>query len=271
MNMRSELQNAILKVAKEIHVICQDHGIKYFMLGGTFLGAIRHKGFIPWDDDIDFGMTIPEYKKFIEVVKTMDHPWLDFDIPSVENVEYNKAFIKVYDRNTTLLEEQRQKIDARGVFVDIFPVGYAGNTYEDAVSYWNSFQFLRALLDRKKYTLHTGFHPKDMLLRILSHMFTRRYLMNRMLSYIEREISRKDYSILFDGFRNEITRSQYYDDPLRLYDFEDTQFYGISDYHGYLTDVFHDYMQLPPEDKRVGVHVKYLDLNLPYKEYLKSL
>ena len=65
-----DLQNAILKVGKELHRICIENNIKYTMVGGTLLGAIRHQGFIPWDDDMDIGMTWDEYNKFINVVSS---------------------------------------------------------------------------------------------------------------------------------------------------------------------------------------------------------
>ena len=67
---RKALKQTLLNTAKEIDGVCRKHGIKMFLVGGSLLGAVRHGGFIPWDDDIDFGMTRNDYQKFIEIFDT---------------------------------------------------------------------------------------------------------------------------------------------------------------------------------------------------------
>lgn len=268
----NDIQNAILKVAKEVHKICIQNGIDYCMLGGTILGAIRHQGFIPWDDDIDFGMTLPNYMRFIDVLKKINHPWLSYDIPSKENKDYYKLFIKVYDKNTTLLEKQRNPADAKGVFVDIFVIGFVGNTPKTARNIWKKYNFWRALLDRKRYTLYETFNLKDCILRFFSLFFSHSYITNKSYKFFEATHNEKNkYGIIYDGFENEITLSDFYRPPYKLYKFEDTEFLGMSDYNGYLTAIFHDYMQLPPIEKRVNAHVKFCDLKLPYEEFRNNL
>ena len=262
-----DLQNAILKVGKELHRICIENNIKYTMVGGTLLGASRHQGFIPWDDDMDIGMTWDEYNKFINVVSNFDHPWLTFDIPSVDNKSYGKLFIKAYDKNTTFIEWDKNE-DAKGVFVDIFPIGYASNNFKDSILVWKKFQFIRALIDRKNYVLHKEFSLKDRFLRLLSSFCSHKYLVNKGISFINNcNKSAKKFSTIYDGAKYEIVKSDYYETQYKLYKFEDTEFYGISDANSYLTDVFGDYMQLPPESERIPHHFKFLDLYLPYAIY----
>lgn len=263
------VQQAILLVAKEIHRICEENGIQYTMIGGTFLGAIRHKGFIPWDDDMDFGMTWPDYKKFISVLETMDHPWLTYDIPSVENADYGKLFIKVYDSRTTFIEADKSG-KARGVFVDIFPILGCGDSVREGGIRWTCYQFIRSLMDRKVYDIHEGdsWTVKDTLLKAISRLVPAKVLKKTVLGYYER-MSRKRtrYSMIYDGSKRDILVSEHYDTPRVLYPFEDSAFYGAPDYDGWLTSVFGNYMELPPVEQRVSHHCKYVDLSTPYAEY----
>lgn len=269
MHQNRELQSAILKIGKEIHRLCTENGIAYMMQGGTMLGAIRHKGFIPWDDDIDFGMTWENYKKFISLVKKNDHPWLYFDIPSAENISYGKLFIKAYDKNTTFIEWDKND-EAKGVFVDIFPIAYGTDTKEGTLSKWKKFQFIRALMDRKNYTLHQNFSLKDRLLRLISCLYTHKSLISSALNFYEDANKiRAEYSMAYEGTKKDAVKSVYYETPFQLYPFEDTEFYGVADYDGWLTDVFKDYMKMPPKEMQVPHHCKFLDLNLPYADYNK--
>lgn len=265
-----ELQKAILKVGKEIHKICVENGIQYMMQGGTMLGAIRHKGFIPWDDDIDFGMTWENYTKFISVVKNMNHPWLTFDIPSPENKSYGKLFIKAYDKNTTFIEWDKNE-EAKGVFVDIFPIAYGGETKNETLKIWKDFQYIRALMDRKNYVLHKEFSIKDRVLRLLSYFYSRKSLVEKAYAFYEKANKNKTiFSMAYEGTKKDAVKSSYYETPFVLYPFEDTEFYGVADYDGWLTDVFKDYMQLPPKEMQVPHHYKFVDLNLPYEQYNKQ-
>lgn len=264
------LQNAILKVGKEIHKICIENDIKYSIYGGTLLGAIRHKGFIPWDDDMDFCMTWDNYQKFISVVSNLNHPWLVFDVPSETNTSYGKLFIKAYDKNTTFIEWDKNE-EAKGVFVDIFPIVYGGNTKEETIKIWKKYQYIRALMDRKYYILHPEFSLKDRVLRILSKMYSHECLIKKARDlYNHANAEKRQYSLSYDGPKREIVKSEYYETPFVLYPFEDTFFYGIADYDSWLTDVYADYMQFPPQEMQVPGHYKFADLSLPFEEYNKK-
>lgn len=267
MDTLKELQGAILKVAKEIHRICVDHHIKYFMLGGTFIGAVRHRGFIPWDDDIDFGMTYDQYLRFIHVAKTLQHEWLVFDFPEYENKDYANLFIKAYDRNTTLVEHDKPN-DVRGVFVDIFPVLPARDTKEACLKEMRLAVCLRRLLQCKRYNLYEHRPVVKRLMQIVSRITPRRlifYLAERQIASLATE-GRK-FHIAPDGTKKDIYDTRYFKEEYILYPFEDTQFYGIKDYDHYLTDVFRDYMTLPPEDRRNPHHLNYVDLDRPFATY----
>lgn len=268
MNDIRDIQMAILKLAKEIHNICVKNNIKYFMLGGTFIGAIRHKGFIPWDDDLDFGMTYQDYLKFIEIARTLKHPWIVFDLPDYNNKNYNNMFVKAYDKNTTLIEHGKSN-DIRGVFVDIFPVISAHDNKRRSLRELHYAFLWRHILLRKRYDLY----PDRPLLSIATKIVS--YIIPRKLIYCicEKQYKRlangvsKKYYVALDGSSKDVYNERYFQEGYVLYPFEDTEFYGIKDYDSYLTDVFHDYMKLPPESQRKPKHLDYFNPNVPFLEY----
>lgn len=265
------LQNAILKVGKEIHKICVENNIRYFMCGGTFIGAIRHKGFIPWDDDIDFSMLYDDFQRFLEIARNLQHPWLEFDLPDPDNKDYANMFIKAYDKRTTLIEVHKEN-EIRGVFVDIFPVIYAKNTKEEC---WREIKYsvlLRKLIECKKYDLYSHRPILRMFINTFLPLVSKEYLMKKAQQHMDKLASHKaSFLIAPDGTKKDVYKAEYFYDPFVLYPFEDTEFYGIKQYDEYLTDVFHDYMKLPPEDQRQPHHVFYFNGELPYSEYSSNL
>lgn len=107
-----------LDALKFIDSVCKENGLIYFAAYGTLLGAIRHKGFIPWDDDIDIYMPRPDFIKFVEVINNYEHP---YSIRSLNDKDYFHAFAKLSDDRTYLIEKQfKSKSRELGVYVDIF-------------------------------------------------------------------------------------------------------------------------------------------------------
>ena len=129
---KRKLQLKILDMVKYIDQICKENDIEYFLIYGTCLGAVRHKGFIPWDDDFDIGMTYNNYLKFIEICeKKMDKENYFLQTPETEK-NYYLSFAKMRDLNTTLIEKYNQNIDMhKCVYIDIFPlVGYPNKKFQ---------------------------------------------------------------------------------------------------------------------------------------------
>lgn len=115
-----KVHNSILKIMDEIVRICDKYDIEYFLLGGTLLGSVRHKGFIPWDDDLDIGMCRSEYLRFIEICKYELNEEFILDCTQV-NYKYYTPFAKVLLKNTIYLEDGIQSYTGpKGIWVDIF-------------------------------------------------------------------------------------------------------------------------------------------------------
>ena len=116
-----KLHQCLLMIAKEIKRICDKNGIKYFLIGGSLLGAVRHNGFIPWDDDMDFGMLRADYDRFISVCENdLKDEFLLCSINTEEN--YNRAFAKVRLKGTFFPDQGQANGINSGIFVDVFPI-----------------------------------------------------------------------------------------------------------------------------------------------------
>ena len=127
---KKKLQTAILMIAKEIVRLCDENNIPYFINGGTQLGAIRHKGFIPWDDDFDIGMRRADYEKFLKVCEEqLDH---NKYFLQTEDTEKNYAFYfaKIQLKGTSIIEDFSKNVQIEhGIFVDIFPYDNIPDNY----------------------------------------------------------------------------------------------------------------------------------------------
>ena len=242
----NELQNCELEILIEVDRICKKNNISYSLDGGTLLGAIRHKGFIPWDDDVDIMMPLKDYNKFLEVCKS--ELGSDYFLQTAFNDFGGSLYAKIRKNNTTAMEDWTKNIKMhKGVWIDIFPtVGYKGEKYlqkclaSAAVADW--------LLGDCYYK--DNFSSSNFKIRLLS----------KFLSYNVWTASAKlGAKFLFDSsIQGEYTTAKF-----EGYDFSITK-----KYDEYLKTLYGDYMQLPPEDKRTSGHnIIVLDLENNYTKY----
>ena len=131
----TDLQAKLLEMLKWYHDFCVEHNLRYYALGGTLLGAVRHKGFIPWDDDIDVGMPRSDYNKFLALAKEIPSPYV-LETPQSLAKDFVYAFSKIYNTQTTLIEKGKKNIK-RGIYLDIFPLDGLGNEKQEAVRQFN--------------------------------------------------------------------------------------------------------------------------------------
>ena len=250
----------------EIHGICIANNIRYTMLGGTLIGAVRHRGFIPWDDDIDIGIPYPDYKRFIEVAFSMSHEWIEFDLAGVTD-GYYCPFIKAYDKRTTFLESNRDADKPKGIFIDIFPIVKAGNDGKEAIREFRKHRLYQSLLKRKGYHFNTG-AIRERVLSFIACFYSVDSLMRKIHRHYDL-LDRTDGKLSsdMDGAPRGIVPTELFGSFI-LYPFEQYMFYGIERADDYLHLVFGDYMRMPPEEERRPHHIEYINLELPYSKFL---
>ena len=277
----NDLQKKELDIFKAFAKVCEKNNLHYFLVGGSALGAIRHKGFIPWDDDIDVGMPRKDYDKFIELQSEFEGTPL-----FIQNFKSDPCYIynygKLRDSSTTFIENafKNHRIN-HGVWIDIFPIdGFSKEVMpreklaKKVRHIWNQVyaSYLPAL--RRKVRARTFF--KDILLNIvafLAYPFDIAHFRNKHVEKYVRKIPLEESVMAgnYFGFnmKREAMDSSLFKEFIKI-PFEDTEAYVLKDYDTYLRNLYGDYMTPPPENKQVGHHYhKGLDLNMGYDEYIK--
>jgi len=249
-----ELQLAILD---DFHAFCMAHNLRYSLSGGSLLGAVRHKGFIPWDDDIDIMMPRPDFERFINEYSS-DKLYYKIDYYTTDPY-YISAFAKIIDERTYTVGPNI--IDDRNVFIDIFPIdGMPGETEID--SYVNEIQ---DILDKlRKCGKYYKFEPS--LFR--KFLFGIKYLIKTIgMPSLKKQFYRLEQIIAKYPFGSTahagVSVGQYAKrewmpkevfEEYTLLNFEGRKIMGLSDYDTYLSHLYSDYMKLPPEEQRVPMH-----------------
>ena len=260
-----------MSILKSFIKVCDKLKLQYFALGGTCLGAARHSGFIPWDDDIDLGMKRADFEIFIkEGQKYL--PEEMFIQTRTTDPEYKQNFAKIRLSSTTFIETAVKNDNINhGVFIDIFPVDYCPDNEKEYRKLWSEL---------RKCGRITGnsFTIKDVDNRLMNRIFTSSTMkgtVRRALDKNDRLIKRTKHSTLMANFcgawgEKEVVPAEIFDNVVSV-KFEDIEINVPWMYREYLTYIYGDYMQLPPEDKRVAHHyTEVIDLDKPYTEYIKK-
>lgn len=247
-----DIHTILLQIAKEFHQICVKHDIPYYMLGGTMLGTIRHKGFIPWDDDMDFGIPRKHYKRFCEVA--IQELSGRYKMLMVDNSAYAVLGIgKLSDSNTWLKEIYSVKTEERlGVNIDVFPLDYT-DSRTDLLSVNMRARILFKFQKLLFMNSENRSFVKRILARVCQYIFqisptTIPHYIDRMM--LGRNINPTMLANIFGAWAMKETVSLEIMGTPTLYNFEDTEFYGPQNADAYLKQLYGNYMQLPPENKR---------------------
>ena len=253
MNKVREIQLGELTLLESYIDLCKRHNLRYYALGGTLLGAIRHKGFIPWDDDMDLGMPRKDYEKFLSICGK--------ELPE-------SVILRLHDDNlgnTSIMDTSIQIQFGNewcSPFIDIFPLdGYP----EDGIHYWvhtNKIKFYRAL---SKISVIDRIHERDRgsfenaIVKVSKTLKLNKLLntskINKKLQSI---IKQYDYetstmvgNVLGSYRERELARKEVFGEP-QLLEFESLQISCHANPDEYLTKIYGDYMQLPKEAERKG-------------------
>lgn len=268
--LQAQLWKTELEIMDVFHSVCVENNLKYSLAYGTLLGAVRHKGFIPWDDDIDVLMPREDYEKFISLflaAKREDYLLLSYSTTP----DYTNTFIKIVKNHTTFLqyERDRNRKFHKGIFVDIFPMdrvapGRIGKRFQKLFC-------LLALLYNRGYT------SGDRGVRGLIEKALLAVVPQRNYHSIERWAEKKatrwnnNKSLEWFGFQTVADMEHHYSpdsfDNLVELEFEKKRYLAFRQYDDVLRDEFGDYMQLPPEHERVWKHHPILiDFEHDYEE-----
>ena len=245
-----------LMLADEFMRICNSHNLKTFMIAGTLLGAIRHKGFIPWDDDMDFGMPRDDYEHFLMVAPTeINRDYFELKYDRNEKF-YAGNYAKLMLKGTSLVEDSSKEVNIhQGIFIDIFPVDAISDNKVQAFIQLKSFWVYRNLLWVK--CGYGDYKRKKQLSYRATKCLAAFFSINRLKSLKHNAISKysgqkTEKVVVSDGtygLSKETLKSKWVSE-ITSYPFEDRFYPGISDYDSYLTYFYGDYMELPPENRR---------------------
>ena len=264
------LQLRLLEILLEIHKVCEEHNLRYYLVDGSLIGAIRHKGFIPWDDDMDIAMPRTDYELLIQHCKE----WLPkrYEFVCYENDKnYPLQFGKIQDAQSTLIERPHLYY-LGGVYVDIFPIDGTSSDLVEAKRETKTFKHITNKLDAtlahltfKEY-ISLLFQPKEwgrMAYQTAAFLFGRETIRKRIIRKLNAIVSAHDYSTAtyVSNYAFLWVQPKEWFTTTTKKTFEGTEVNLPGGYHNYLTDIFGDYMQLPPEEERVSLHHHaYVDL-----------
>lgn len=253
-----EAQMIMVDILKNVHDLCEKHGLKYFLDAGTLIGAVRHKGFIPWDDDVDIGMLREDYNKFLKIAKE--------ELPThlfLQTFETDKEYdiypvpCKVRCNNTILLEaDNRDNFKMHnGIYIDIFP-------YDSLPKYKFVYKIQRTL----SYNVLKSFKRikdtpeklsfKNKITFSFYRLVIKLFSTERRLKFFDYLTTWNDVNSEYMGYGVDTYWSEYiykksdYFDLIKL-DFEGEKFYAPKNYDTILTQLYGDYMTMPKEEDRV--------------------
>ncbi len=246
------LKEAQLEILDDLHNYCQALGLSYSLAGGSLLGAIRHKGFIPWDDDVDILMPRKDYELLINYLKD-SRKYTIYNSREISSNYLNYLFSKISLNGTLVYESGVEK--NYGINVDIFPIDGLGKSKSLAKFKFGTIVWLKKLHRIKSLHKYSSSYAVNLLLKIAKVfflVFPRNFFLSMSESLaMKSDIGESNYAISIASvyLKKEFTSSDLYE-RYELYDFENRQYFGLSECDRYLKLIYGDYMKLPPEDKR---------------------
>lgn len=256
----AKLKSILLDMFSWFHEFCVQNGLRYYALGGTMLGAARHGGFIPWDDDIDVGMPREDYVRLEALMGSSPQNQYILETPYSKDTDFLYPFSKLYDTRTTLVENTRSRIK-RGVYLDIFPLDGAGNSEEEARRHFAPVKFRRNLL----LAMYTGLRKersfyKNMAVLLLGAIPNRIVDRRKMQHSIDRMCQSRAFeacswvgNMMGTWMERELMPRAFFGTP-KAYVFETITIFGVENADAYLTRLYGNWRELPPVDQRKTHH-----------------
>lgn len=253
-----DIQNVSLDILLDVHRFCIAHGIRYTLQGGTLLGAIRHQGFIPWDDDIDIAMPRPDYVRFCEEYQSTN----GYEVFCAEKGNAELAFARVCDMRQTLVDSSYLPWTDRqtGVWIDIFPLdGIEDDGEGQRRRVQRAYRAWR-MASVKRYTRRRNAAPPRkerftlMVKKLLFKFYDPLAHHRRICTEIPFGSTHYYCNLAFMQYKARECHPVSVMEPLEMRKFEGHEFLTLHDYDTALREKFGNYMQLPPVEQRVARH-----------------
>lgn len=257
-----EYKQVVLEILLRIDEICKNNGLRYMISYGTLLGAVRHQGFIPWDDDIDIGLTRDEYEKLIKILHHSNNEYVLQNESNEKN--YFVMFSKLRKNGTTFIDEDTKGLfDNNGIFIDLFPFDKVKDI--DSVGFRVRYRIIKLISHtlRMKYSVanHRNKTFREKIDIILSSVFIRIVKKERLM-VIQKKLmiwdnntsdEKTKYYMVYMGpykLKNSYIKSKWINNYGKCC-FEGKEYQCLGDMNSYLTQSYgSNYMELPPVEKR---------------------
>lgn len=272
-NKLTDLQKKLLELFDWFHRFCEENQIRYYALGGTMLGAARHNGFIPWDDDIDVGIPRSDYEKLRELSRQLNDSRFKFEFPDSDDKLFATPYAKLYDTTTTLIENYRMPLK-RGIFIDVFPLDGTGNDEKTSRNFVKQAKHKYNFFMTRVAALNSHRSAMKNIAIVISRIIPYWICPNRNLRIKIDKFAQK-YDFNNDTYGGNIFGNWGYREIMKnsvlgvptIYEFNGIVIYGVEHYDEYLTSLYGDWRKLPPKEKQVTHHdFVSLDLNKSYLE-----
>lgn len=268
-----DVQQKILEIMKYIDSLCRDNNIEYYIMGGTALGAVRHGGFIPWDDDLDIFMTPENYKKFKSVFNKQNNDL--FVLQEWRTTPEYLEYAKVRMNGTTFIEHNfKDRADMHhGIYVDIMILHKAPKSMlKKKILYAESkYVTLYALSQRNWKPKSKGQNMVLNLLKILPNKLLAKHCYKKIYSYDKKEeLNEYCYWITPAKFYKGLFQKDIFGKPIDI-EFEDTVLMAPQKIKEYLSMRYGNYMKLPSkEEQKAAIHAEIYDCENDYSNYIKA-
>lgn len=246
-------KNILVEILSYIHNICINNGINYSLIGGSLIGAIRHNGIIPWDDDIDIMLFRDDYEKLIKILKNQSkYDWLN--VLDSESDGYYYTFAKAVDNRT--VAKMEDNLTEHGLWVDIFPYDNLPDNAQKRKKYILKGYFYRSVI----MSMTTDFNSNSKIkkrfikriLKFYSNFLNREKFVKKYekFSMKYKNINTKFVGCLFSPYKLRECFNKEWFEKRKLFSFENEKFYGPTDYEKFLSQLYGNYMELPPAEKQ---------------------
>ena len=254
-----ELKLIQLDILQALHDFCSENNIKYSLGCGTMLGAVRHKGYIPWDDDIDVYFMRSDYERLIKLFPKVYKD--DYELICLErDKDWGRSYAKAFHNKTVLIEDTTEK-KRIGIGIDVYAIDYVPDDEEEWLKYNKRRLFYQSVFSLKSIIVSKERSLVKNAVIVMSHILLLPFSLRRMAKFINKYAQKNNASCdkyACECVQGVITgkkrfKAEDFDEVIDT-PFEDRTFKIMNGYDDYLTNAYGDYMTPPPPEKRVSTH-----------------